>query len=174
MRVSSFNSNEPFFGASGANRFDAPGCPALPEFKTCYLARTLTVAMAETILHDEMPMAGKFYVASTEIQRRFVIQFDGSDLALADLTGASLKRLGGHAGLSGSADYRLTQQWALAVRLHSANVDGFVYMSRHVNTQKAVLLFDRARHKITMRCATELPKFPGFYHATRKLGLTGI
>lgn len=174
FRVSPFNTGEPYFGSSGANRFDAPGAPGHPEYLACYLGQTLTVALAETLLHDEVPLAGKFQIATAELRRRYEIRFEGSLLNLADLTGASLKRMGAHAELSGTADYSLTRQWALAVHQNHSHVDGFMYMSRHMNTQKAVVLFDRAKHKIRMLTATELVRANGFAHAAKRLGLVGI
>lgn len=171
LRISRYNINEPFFGASGANRFDAPG--KLPEFKASYLATLLAVALAETVLHDEIPVNGKFHMATSSLAGRYVIPFHGAKLKLANLTDAALKRMGAHAELSGTADYSITQQWALGVFQHKGNFDGFIYMSRHLNTQKAVLLFDRSKIKITMRGATELPHYPGFARAARRLGIVG-
>lgn len=56
-----------------------------------------------------------------------------------------LKRLSGHADLSGTASYAVTQQWSLAVYRNPLNFDGFVYMSRHLNTERAVILFKSSR-----------------------------
>lgn len=172
LRISRYNVNEPFFGASGANRFDAPGDP--PEFKAAYFAQTLVVALAETVLHDEIPSNGKFHIASTSLSGRYVIQFQGDTLRLANLTGAALKRMGAHAEISGTPDYAVTQQWSLSVFQHPDHFDGFVYMSRHVNNQKAVVLFDRAHGKIHMQAATELSRFSGFAQAAKRLGIVGM
>lgn len=39
---------------------------------------------------------------------------------------------------------QMTRMWAVAIHKHSDDVDGFVYVSRHINTANAVVLFDRA------------------------------
>jgi len=59
VRISGFRTGEPYFGATGGNRFDAPGWRrSAPEFRTCYLGLTFNVALAESLLHDLVPVAG--------------------------------------------------------------------------------------------------------------------
>lgn len=157
IRVSSFAGREPYFGNSGANRFDSPGCLAgAAQYASCYLGLPLPVAFAESILHDAVPEDGKCRIATSELTKANVHRFRGNLLHLADLTGAPLKQLGAHADLAGSSDYAITQAWALAVFNNHANVDGFIYMSRHLNTGKAVVLFDRAKHRLRPLTPTKL------------------
>lgn len=47
-------------------------------------------------------------------------------------------------------------------------VDGFIYMSRHLNTEKAVVLFGRAKPKIKARRAVKLIKASGFRTAAKR------
>lgn len=148
-RISGHATGEPYFGSSGGNRFDAPGCKKdHPEYNTCYLGPSFDVALAESLLHDAVPVKGAFPIAKSEIDRRWVHQFIGS-LRLFDLTGHLLKQMGGHAGLTGTSSYTLPQQWALAVYRNPLQVDGFLYMSRHFTNEKAVVVFDRARSYLT-------------------------
>ncbi len=42
--------------------------PRAPEFRTCYFGMSLSVAIAETVLHDAVPVNGAFPVASTELE----------------------------------------------------------------------------------------------------------
>ncbi len=157
IRISRISNNEPYFGASGANRFDAPGCEVgAPEFRTCYFGLSLEVAVAETILHDQIPVEGQFILSYAEISRHYVHLFSGERLMLLELSGATLKRLAGHAELAGSASTLVTQQWSLAVFKNPRTFDGFIYMSRHLNTQRAVVLFDRAHSKL-QPCGTPIP-----------------
>jgi hypothetical protein len=143
-----FDSGEPYFGQSGANRFDAPGClTGTPQYQCCYLGLSFDVALAESLLHDEVARRGKFRIAQSEIDRRWVHRFSGT-FNLIDLTGSLLKRVGGHAGLTGSSNYKLTQRWALAAHTNPQVVDGFFYMSRHMTGHKALVLFDRAKGKL--------------------------
>ena len=167
VRVSRHDRNEPHFGRTGGNRFDDPA----RAYGTCYFGRSLALAMAETLLHDAVAVRGRFLVHPDTVASRFVLGFDGSPLALADLTGASLKRLGGNAALSGNASYRLPQRWSQAIHRHPDEVDGFLYMSRHLNTEQAVVLFDRAGAALRMVSATPLPSCAGFAAAAALLGI---
>jgi hypothetical protein len=148
FRISRFRSGEPYFGRSAANRFDDPGRVRSRRFGTCYLGSSLEVAIAETLLHDELPDSGGFSVALPEIENRFVVRFKGAPLKLADLTGASLKSLVGSGGISTIMPYDVPQRWAKALHQHGDGVDGLVYMSRHVNDERAVVVFDRAGAKL--------------------------
>ncbi len=176
VRISAATTGEPYFGRSGANRFDDPGCAiGKPEYGSCYLALGLDVAIAESLLHDEVPDNGKFRIAGTTISRSFVHRFSGKPLRLLDLTGPLLKRLDGNADLAGTCAYAMTQQWALAVYRNPKEFDGFMYMSRHLNTGKAVLLFDRAGSKL--QSAPKPPPLlaePQFATIAAALGIVAI
>lgn len=174
VRVSSYITDEPYFGHSGAHRFDAPGCPATPQFSSCYFGLDLTVAIAESVLHDRIPEDGAFPISSASLGAYSVLAFTGKELRLADLTGAALKRLDGNADLAGHDIFDVTQQWSLAVYNNPDNVDGFIYMSRHQNTGKAVILFDRAAAKVKMKDATQLTMAKGFEGAALLFNIIAI
>jgi hypothetical protein len=162
FRVSGHSTGEPYFGKWNANRFDDPSEVPEARYGTCYLGTSLAVAIAETLLHDRKPIKSWFVVELAVIKSRYVIQFKGSPLTLADLTGAELKRLGGNAALSGTASYGTTKQWSQSVHQHADKVDGMLYMSRHKNDEKAIVMFDRAAHKLSMTKATRLHEHPDF------------
>lgn len=148
-RVSAHSSGEPYFGRNGSNRFDDPTRTKSKRFGTCYLGESLEVAIAETVLHDEMPLGGQFNLAANELERRHCVRFSaGSLLNLVDLTGTALKSLVGSSEISTVLTYDMPQRWSLALHKHPAGVDGLVYMSRHVNSRRAVVVFDRAAHKL--------------------------
>jgi len=170
-RVSGYSSGEPYFGKWNANRFDDPDPNACGRYGTCYLGTSLAVAVAETVLHDLRPRRGTFLVDVATIESRYVVRFEGQPLILADLTGAALKRVGGHAGLTGSSSYATSKRWSRAVHAHTGNVDGILYMSRHKNDEKAVVLFDRAAGKLRMREASPLSEHPGFGQVGMDLGI---
>lgn len=70
IRISAYQTGEPYFGTSGYNRFDAPGARAgHPQYGVCYFGTHLEVAMAESILHDEVPVDGSFQPAPSQIDR---------------------------------------------------------------------------------------------------------
>jgi hypothetical protein len=147
-RITKFNTQEPFFGRSASNRFDDPHRIKSKRFGTCYLGTSLEVAIAETILHDELPARGQFEVAAQELQDRFCVRFVGAPLKLVDLTGAALKTLIGSSEISTTGAFDATQRWSNALHRHAVNADGLVYMSRHVNSERAVVVFDRAAAKL--------------------------
>ena len=174
VRISSYSGGEPFFGVSGVNRFDAPGALAgNAEFGACYLGQSLKVAIAESVLHDAEPVDGRYLVAPDSLLSRYAWRFSGTNLKLLALHGTLLKRLGGTAELSGTSDYMLTQSWAGAVFSNPAGYDGFSYMSRHVNSGKAVVLFDRAKSRLIAGRPIPLLNVPGFAAAARSLGIHG-
>ncbi len=147
-RISGFETGEPYFGKSGANRFDAPGwVSGAPEYACCYFALSFDVALAESLLHDAIPKRGKFGIAKSEIDRRWVHRFS-ANLNLFDLTGHLLKKMHGHAALTGMSSYKIPQAWAKAVFDNPLKVDGFIYVSRHLPNGKAIVLFDRAKNKL--------------------------
>lgn len=171
-RISRYRSGEPFFGRSAANRFDDPGRIKSRRFGTCYLGLSLEVAIAETILHDEMPENGGFAVAAQELENRCVVRFRGAPLLLADLTGAALKTLVGSGGISTITPYDVPQRWAKALHQHPAGIDGLMYMSRHVNSEKAVVVFDRAAAKLGQPAYVPLAEARGALKALMNLRIT--
>lgn len=146
-RVSRYHSGEPHFGRSGSCRFDDAQPDTSKRFGTCYLGFDLTVAFAESVLHDLQPDAGGFQVPLTEVTSRFALSFKaskrGATLRLAKLYGTALLRLGGNGELSGTCDYALPQAWAAALVAHPDKIDGLLYMSRRINDALAVVLFER-------------------------------
>lgn len=176
FRISPFPDNEPFFGCTGANRFDAPGCVGgSPEFRTCYFGLSLEVAIAESLLHDEIAVDGTFHISTAAIERRYLHRFAGKALRVFALNGVNLKRLGGHAGLAGAEGYAVTQQWSLSVFQNPLIFDGFIYMSRHLNTGQAVVLFDRAAKQLhAKRSPASLLDLPGFAAAATAFNITAI
>jgi hypothetical protein len=171
LRVSSHGSGEPHFSRHGGNRFDDGRLPEAGRFGTCYLGKSLTVALAETLLHDEVAVAGRFAVAPEEVRRRHVVTFRGMPLRLADCTGVALKRMGLDGRFSTDLDTRSTQAWAAALHGHRAAVDGLLYVSRHINTGKAVVVFDRAAAKLQVVDVVPLWEYPGATAALAALGV---
>lgn len=169
FRVSRYNRGEPFLGKRAANRFDDPSVPVGKRFGTCYFGLSLVVAIAETVLHDEMPRNGLFSIAVQEFEHRFLVRFGGDELVLADFTGVALKALAGDGSMSTVMPYALPQGWSRAIYRHPQKVDGLVYMSRHVNDQKAVVLFDRGAHKLRAPRYQPLPDAAGAARALMAL-----
>lgn len=170
-RISGHNTGEPYFGRANTYRFDDPNPQPSSRIGTCYLGTSLAVALAETLLHDRRPVRNGFVLELAVIQARFVLQFVGKPLILADLTGTALKRLGGHAELCGTSSYTKSKGWSAAIHAHADRVDGLLYISRHKNDEKALVLFDRAASKIRTISVTPLSIHTGFGPAARMLGI---
>ncbi|MBP0717805.1 RES family NAD+ phosphorylase [Burkholderia sp. AcTa6-5] len=159
VRISRYATGEPYFGKSGGNRFDDPR--KRRRYGTRYFGFDLRCAFAETVLHDEVAdlVPGGFPLVTTELDR-YVLSFDGAPLTVAVLHGLPLKNLGGDGALSTIAPYDVPQQWSLAVHRHPRRVDGFLYMSRHLNTSEALVLFDRAEPKLSLGRAVPFRRHP--------------
>lgn len=172
-RISRHNSAEPYFGRSGALRFDDTNRIASRRYGTCYCGFDLETALAESVLHDEEPVQGRFRLSKLDFDRRFLIRFAGTrPLVLADLTGIALKRMGGNGAISSITPYDLPQAWAKAIHRHPRQVDGIYYVSRHLNTRFAVAAFDRAAAAFGAPTYTQLSAAPGVARAKRNLGLS--
>lgn len=168
IRITSHNSGEPYFGNRGLYRFDDP----LKTFGTCYVATEFLVAFAETVLHDEEPEDGGFLVGTTRIANKYFVKFNQASLNIVDLTGPNLKRLGATAELSATSDYSVPQAWSQAIQQHKQDVDGFQYVSRHCNTLKAIVLFDRAKPKLKNPRYQPLSEHPEFKSVLQAFNVT--
>lgn len=172
FRISRRTSGEPYFGRRATNRFDDSHKQLGKRYGTCYCGFDLETALAETVLHDEEPRAGRFRLAATEFITRHLVRFHSrADLVLADLTGAALKRLGGTAAICGIVPYDLPQQWSRAIHRHPQQVNGICYMSRHLNDRAAVVVFDRAARKLGSPTYSNLAAVPGIDDARKSLGI---
>ncbi len=132
------------------------------RFGTCYLGFDVLTAVAETVLHDDVPVRGRFTVARRDFEARQIVRFPrGVALQLANFTGVALKTLVGDGALSTILPYDVPQQWGAAVHAHPAQVDGICYVSRHLNDRKAVVLFERAAAKLGAATCEPLASWPG-------------
>lgn len=100
-----------------------------------------------------------------------MLEFRGQPLVLADFTGRALTRSGATSEISTISPYTLPQQWSRAVHGHPDNVDGILYRSNRLNTENAVVLFDRAAPKLTLRNDTLLPDYPGALRIVMEFGV---
>lgn len=170
VRVSGYQTGEPHFNRGGAGRFDHPLSSKRRPYGTCYLALDLVTAIAETVLHEEDPEDGQFLIAESELLRRFVVHFSSNQkLVLADLTGAALKTTIGSSAICALAASESSQAWGHAIYNHPRKVDGILYMSRHVNDRLAVVVFQRARRKLTGARVEPLVDEPGGTRAVMAL-----
>ncbi|WP_258170057.1 RES family NAD+ phosphorylase [Burkholderia multivorans] len=154
----------------GGNRFDDPRKRG--RYGTCYFGFDLHCAFAETVLHDEVAdlELGGFPLVTTELER-YVLSFTGRPLNVAVLHGVPLKNLGGDGALSTVVPYDIPQQWSAAVYRHRQHVDGFLYMSRHLNTSEALVLFDRAAPRLAPSAAVPFRDHPAAARVLRDFNI---
>jgi hypothetical protein len=57
---------------------------------------------------------------------------------------------------------------------HTDQVDGFLYMSRRKDDEEAIVLFDRAAHKVKMKRAIPLASHPDFGQVAADFDIRGI
>lgn len=143
QRLTRFPATEPWWGATMRYRFDDP----LGSFGVSYAAESLDVAFAETVIHETASFEdGGWLVPHEEVAGRTVVRYRRADpmLRLLDLTGAALKRLGLNNDVCAASDYSFTQRLSRAVHEQVAQADGICYISRQLNTRRAVALFERS------------------------------
>jgi hypothetical protein len=145
-----------------AYRFDAPD----GEFGVMYCAFSLQVCFAETLLRTRsyrVPADQPTLIDESELRSKGIARLaatTGKGLVLADLTGSALARLHCDGSISTVPRYTVARQWALAVWKHPKRVDGIRYVSRFMNSQLAVALFDRCADRVNVRETLPLVDHP--------------
>jgi len=130
-----------------AYRFDAPSA----EYGVMYCAFSLEVCFAETLLRTRsyrVPADQATLIDEAELRSKGIVRLGGRRLTLADLTGSALARVHCDGSISTVPRYTIPRQWALAVWQHPKRVDGLRYVSRFINSQMAVALFDRCADRL--------------------------
>ena len=94
VRGTRYSSGEPHFGSDAAHRIEDPRRIAKRRFGTCYLGLGLESAFAESVLLDEVPTVGHFWVPPEALTSRFGATFKGPTLRFANMTGPELRRSG--------------------------------------------------------------------------------
>ena len=174
VRLSRYSLGEPHFGRSAGHRFDDRSRPMAARFGACYCGFDLTTAIAETLLHDAVPVKGKFFVPYVDFANRFQVRFPAPTdaLVLVTVTDIHAKRLGVDGAISTETPYQTTQLWAMALQRHPQKVDGMLYMSRHLNKRQAVVIFDRAKRKLGRAVYKPLPMVAGVLKAISTLRIS--
>ena len=142
-----------------AYRFDAPD----GEFGVMYCAFSLEVCFAETLLRTRAyrrPADQPTLIDESELRSRGIAQLGGERLTLADLTGSGLVRLHVDGSISTTPRYGVPRQWALALWKHPRRVDGIRYVSRFMNSQLAIALFDRCKDRLSVQHTQPLVEHP--------------
>lgn len=129
-----------FFGASGDWRFDDPN----KSYGTLYAGLSPEIAFAETLLRGKGAL-----IAETELKLRSLCTFTvNEDLVLVELHGKRMYKIDANASVTSGLPYDASQAWSSAFYRHPDTPDGIVYRGTRDNSLFAIVLFDRARHKI--------------------------
>lgn len=145
-----------------AYRFDAPG----GEYGVMYCAFSLDVCFAETLLRTRSytrPADRPTLIDESELRSKGIAQLGTTTnraLILADLAGSSLVRMHCDGSISTVPRYTVPRQWALALWKHPKRVDGIRYVSRFINSQYAVALFDRVADGLSVAATLPLIEHP--------------
>jgi hypothetical protein len=126
-----------FFDPAPRSRFNAPA----GEYGTLYAGLDPHCAFIETFGQA----TGINAVTEVALRERGLCRVEcNRALALVDLTGAGLARLGADGRLC-SGDHHVARQWSLALWRHPDAPDGLLFRARHDPSRAAVAIFDRAQ-----------------------------
>lgn len=118
-------------------------------YRVCYLGLTERAAFVEGVLHRAIPrrtISEKTLAARTLSEVRVI-----EEIRAARLYGEYLIPTGATAEVAHGEPYdTVSWPWSRAIFEHVDQVDGIVYSARHDDSQLALALFDRARHKIEL------------------------
>lgn len=138
-------------GYGGPHRFSFFGDPPVPVL---YAAQTETAAVCESLLHD-VPLTGGRLLPE-HYERSVAAALEPTrELRLAAFHGTGLRRLGiepMQLTSSPARTYRATVAWAQAA--HRAGLDGVVWMSARLNTDRAYVFFGDRVQESDLRVVT--------------------
>ena len=117
------------------------------SYRVCYLGLTERAAFVEGVLHRAIP---RRTISEKTLAERAISEIRAvEEIRAARLYGEHLIPTGATAQVAHGEPYEtVSWPWSRAIFEHPAQVDGIVYSARHDDSQLALALFDRARHKI--------------------------
>lgn len=126
------------FSRAGNSRFDPPAGPG-----TLYLGQTLAGVMME-IFDDKWACIGDLgrSISRKTLSQYYLSQISLPALSAFDACGGNLSKIGTDLQLL-TAEYSVTQQWALRLANHPAGIEGILYPSRHNPSLQNLAVFKR-------------------------------
>lgn len=124
-------------------RFDSPD----GSYQVCYLGLTERTAFVEGVVHRAIPrrIISEKTLAARAISEVHVVE----KIRAARLYGKYLLPTGATNAVTHGEPYETASQpWSKAIHEHPDHVDGILYSAKHDESQIALVLFDRAAHKI--------------------------
>lgn len=130
-------------GRAPAYRFDSPD----GSYGVCYLGLSEEAAFVEGVLHQ--PVSRRVFSEASLAARAIATVRIEENIRAVRLYGKYLIGNGADAAVVHGDDYQgLSQPWSKAVHAHADQVDGILYTARHDDSVMALVLFERAAHKI--------------------------
>lgn len=124
-------------------RFDSPD----GSYQVCYLGLTERTAFVEGVVHRAIPrrIISEKTLAARAISEVHIVE----KIRAARLHGKYLIPTGATNAVTHGEPYEtVSQPWSKAIHEHPDHVDGILYSAKHDESQIALVLFDRAAHKI--------------------------
>lgn len=124
--------------ARPTGRFSFFGSPTVPAL---YAADTMQNALCETVLHD-VPVQGGEVPTSALRGRSLTPIINDEPLQLLDLTGTAFRKIAvppEQITRLPVRDYSSSVAWGEAA--HAAGLDGIIWVSRHVDTDRSLVIY---------------------------------
>ncbi|WP_372525134.1 RES family NAD+ phosphorylase [Piscinibacter sp.] len=154
-RLSFHPTTEPWFGKAATHRFDDPLPDVAGRYGVLYAGEDVETAFCESVIHESSTfIGGRYVVARSDIDRRYVVRFSrpaGLPLQLADFSGDALKAMGLTGDISAGDAYERPQLWSRAVHEAVPSLDGIRYRSRQRNEAYCYAIFERSGLQVANR-----------------------
>jgi hypothetical protein len=136
-----------FFGPGAGKapryRFDSPD----GSYGVCYLGLSEEAAFVEGVVHQPVPR--RVFSEASLAARAIATVHIAENIRAVRLYGRFLIGNGADAAVVHGDDYlSVSQPWSRAIHEHRDRVDGILYTARHDDSVQALVLFERAAHKI--------------------------
>ncbi len=112
-----------------------------PQYGVLYAGTSPHAAIAETLIHDERGGVIGLGELTSRVLWRFTVK---ADLAIIDLTGPALKRIGHDAKLLSTDDLRYPKAWSHALHGACPEAHGLLYPSQPALKYTSLALFERS------------------------------
>jgi hypothetical protein len=151
----------------GETRFASPS----RAFRVLYLGRSLTTAVAETLVRDRFVGRRRRLLALDEIAAWGVTEVSGTErLCLLDLTGSGLVQLGVPTNAVRGKAHGQGRRFSEALHALAPGVDGILYPSRLTNGA-SMAIYERAVSKLRSSPVSPLIDQPTLVPALRALNI---
>lgn len=130
-----------FFGKTGTNRFDDPGCPSAASYGVLYTGADPECCLLESCGSTTgVPAVSGAYLDARQISRMELTE----GLRFIDLVEPGGLTSIGADGRLFTGSYKIAQRWSAALKRHPTKPDGIRYRSRHAPERIAFAIYSRS------------------------------